>query len=83
VLFHYFDQFVAEYESRFEKEYGFLRPIIKEVVERYLDCGNPDVGLPASGVPIVVKSGSFTFPAAAGDFAHRAIQRGGRNGQSG
>jgi hypothetical protein len=35
-LFHYFDRFLAEYEGRFEKEYGFLRPIIKEVVERYL-----------------------------------------------
>ena len=44
VLFHYFDRFLAEYESRFEKEYGFLRPIIKEVVERYLDCGNPRCG---------------------------------------
>jgi len=44
VLFHYFDQFLREYESRFEKEYGFLRPIIKEVVERYLDCGNPQCG---------------------------------------
>ena len=44
VLFHYFDQFLAEYESRFEKEYGFLRPIIKDVVERYLDCGNPRCG---------------------------------------
>jgi ribosomal protein S27E len=44
VLFHYFDQFLAEYESRFEKAYGFLRPIIKEVVERYLDCGNPRCG---------------------------------------
>jgi hypothetical protein len=44
VLFHYFDQFLADYESRFEKEYGFLRPIIKEVVERYLDCGNPRCG---------------------------------------
>jgi hypothetical protein len=31
VLFHYFDQFLAEYESRFEKEYGFLRPIVKDV----------------------------------------------------
>ena len=40
VLFHYFDQFLAQYERRFEKEYGFLRPIIKEVVERYLECGN-------------------------------------------
>ena len=44
MLFHYFDRFLAEYESRFEKEYGFLRPIIKEVAERYLDCGNPRCG---------------------------------------
>jgi len=34
----------VEYEGRFEKEYGFLRPIIKDVVERYLDCGNPRCG---------------------------------------
>ena len=44
VLFHYFDRFLAEYEGRFEKECGFFRPIIKEVVERYLDCGNPRCG---------------------------------------
>jgi len=43
VLFHYFDRFLTEYESRFEKQYGFFRPIIKEVVERYLDCGHSDV----------------------------------------
>jgi ribosomal protein S27E len=44
VLFHYFDRFLSEYEGRFEREYGFFRPIIKEVVERYLDCGNPRCG---------------------------------------
>jgi len=44
VLFHYFDRFLADYEDRFQKEYGFLRPIIKEVVERSLDCGNPNCG---------------------------------------
>jgi len=44
VLFHYFDRFISEYESRFQRDYGFLRPIIKEVVERYLDCGNPKCG---------------------------------------
>ena len=44
VLFHHFERFLAEYEERFEREYGFLRPIIKEVVERYLDCGNPRCG---------------------------------------
>jgi hypothetical protein len=31
VLFHYFDEFIAEYENRFEKEYGFLRPVIQDV----------------------------------------------------
>jgi len=34
VLFHYFEQFLTEYESRFEKEQGFFRTIIKEVGER-------------------------------------------------
>jgi len=38
---HHFDRFVAEYEARFERAYGFFRPIVKEVVEKYLDCGNP------------------------------------------
>ena len=40
VLFHYFGRFLTEYEGRFEKEYGYFRPVIKEVVERYLDCAN-------------------------------------------
>jgi hypothetical protein len=44
VLFHHFDRFLAEYENRFEKEYGYLRPIIKELVEKYIDCGNPKCG---------------------------------------
>jgi hypothetical protein len=44
VLFHHFERFLAEYESRFERHYGFLRPIVKEVIERYLDCGNPRCG---------------------------------------
>jgi len=44
VLFHYFAEFLREYESRFEREYGFLRPVIQEVVEKYFDCGNPMCG---------------------------------------
>jgi hypothetical protein len=39
VLFHDFDRFLAEYESCFEKEHGFLRPVIKEVVELGMDPG--------------------------------------------
>ena len=44
VLSHHFDRFLTEYEVRFEREYGFFRQIIKDVVERYLDCGNPRCG---------------------------------------
>ena len=44
VLFHHFERFQVEYEGRFEKEYGYFRPTVKEVVERYLDCGNPRSG---------------------------------------
>jgi hypothetical protein len=28
VLFHHFERFVAEYGSRFERDYGFLRPLL-------------------------------------------------------
>jgi len=31
---------LSDYESRFEKEFGCFRPVIKEVMERYLDCSN-------------------------------------------
>jgi hypothetical protein len=44
VLFHYFERFLGEYQLRFEKEYGYLRPIIQDVVNKYLDCGNPKNG---------------------------------------
>ena len=44
VFFHYFELFLREYEDRFEREYGYFRPVIEEVVEKYLDCGNPMCG---------------------------------------
>jgi len=44
VFFHHSVRFVARYEERFEREYSFFWPIIKDVVERYLDCGNPRCG---------------------------------------
>ena len=44
MFFYYFERFLREYEDRFEKEYGFLRPVIQDVVEKYLDCGNPMCG---------------------------------------
>jgi hypothetical protein len=44
VPFHHFERFVAEYKEYIEKAYGYFRPIIKDVVEKYLDCSNPPCG---------------------------------------
>ena len=41
VFFHHIDSFLKAYESRFEREYGYLRSIIQEVVDKYLDCETP------------------------------------------
>jgi hypothetical protein len=46
VLFHHSERFVVEYEARFEREYGYFRPVVREVVERYLDCANLRSGFP-------------------------------------
>jgi hypothetical protein len=32
VLFHHFERFVAEYESRFEREYGYLKASMSRVL---------------------------------------------------
>lgn len=44
VLFHHVEKFLSEYENCFEREHGFLRPGVQEVVDKYLDCGNPKCG---------------------------------------
>ena len=49
VFFYYFERFLREYEVRFEKEYGYFRPVIQDVVEKYLDCGNPMCGFARIG----------------------------------
>jgi hypothetical protein len=48
VLLHYFDKFLADYESRFEKPYGFLRPIIKDAVESAISTA----AVPAADSPM-------------------------------
>ena len=55
VLAHHFEEFLSENERRFEKAYGFFRPIVKKVVEKYLDCGNPFFDCPsyASSRPLL------------------------------
>jgi len=40
----YFDAFLAGYEERYQPRYGFLRPVIPEVVNKFLDCGDLERG---------------------------------------
>lgn len=40
----HFETFVQVYEERFERPYGFWRPYLQEVIDRYLDCGDPHHG---------------------------------------
>jgi len=36
----HFETFEQVYEERFERQYGFFRPYIRQVIYRYLDCGD-------------------------------------------
>ena len=36
----HFQEFLAEYEEKYEKKYGYLRSIVVEVVNKFLECGD-------------------------------------------
>lgn len=40
LLNNHYENFEQHYQQRFEKEYGFFRPVISEVVHDYLKCGD-------------------------------------------
>ena len=44
-----FDELERVWDDRYEKQHGFWRPVIRHVVEQYLDCGNLRCVLPACG----------------------------------
>lgn len=36
----HFSEFIADYEKNYQKKYGYFRPIIEEVVKKYIECGD-------------------------------------------
>ena len=36
----HFEKFERVYDDRFPKQYGFLRPYVKNAIYRYFDCGH-------------------------------------------
>ena len=43
----HFDTFLDIYPKAYEHDYGFLRPVIPEVVEKFMGCGDFTKGFPA------------------------------------
>ena len=52
VLSHHFDRFLTEYESRFEKEYGFLRLIVFTIPKMLRDYQSDTSGI-SSLIPLL------------------------------
>ena len=44
LLQNYFDHFEQIYDDKFEKDYGFYRQVISDVVRAYLKCGDLNEG---------------------------------------
>jgi len=42
---------VQAYPEAYEKRYGFLKPAVEEVVDKYLDSGDLSKGLPFRSAP--------------------------------
>ena len=40
VIENHFERFEQLYPERYEREYGFWRPVVREVILKYLDCGD-------------------------------------------
>lgn len=45
VVFHYHGEYEKVYPERFEKEYGYLRKRVVEVIYKFLDCGILEHGM--------------------------------------
>jgi hypothetical protein len=90
----HFESFELGYDERFSARYGFLRPYVKDVMLRYLDCGDlhggfarikcPDCGHERLLAFVLERSGN---PAASGTSAatsaRHAIRSGWLNSVSG
>jgi hypothetical protein len=61
VLATHFDAFLARYETLFRRRYGYFRPVVREVVERYLDCANPMCGFARIRCPECARDYLLTF----------------------
>ncbi len=48
----HFDDYLSHYKEKYEKSHGYLRPIVLEVVKKYLECGDLSKGFADSRVAV-------------------------------
>ncbi len=46
----YFDEFERVYDERFQHKYGYLRPVIRTAIDKFLKCGDLREGTSSAGV---------------------------------
>jgi hypothetical protein len=51
ILHKHYPDFKTGYDEHCEKQYGFFRPVVDEVVEDYLRCGDSPKDLPGYAAP--------------------------------
>ena len=44
IVYQYMDEFLGSYEDLFEQRYGSLRPVVRNVLERFMACGELKLG---------------------------------------
>jgi hypothetical protein len=59
ILHNNYEEFKANYDESYEKQYGFFRPVIDDVVHDYLKCG--DLGISRSKKRTVWISPYWTY----------------------
>jgi hypothetical protein len=67
------------YESLFEREYGYFRPVVNDFVEKYLDCGNPRCGFARIRCPSCRAEHLLTFSCETGGVVPPIMLKGLRN----
>ena len=72
----HFETFEQVYEDRFARQYGFFRPYVKQVIYRYLDCGDLHNGFAGSSAEIVAMSIFWPFRVNAVTSAHLVTRSG-------
>ncbi|MFZ2630349.1 MAG: hypothetical protein WA081_13365 [Desulfosalsimonadaceae bacterium] len=80
---HHFEDLETAWDDRYQHQYGFFRPYARDVIWRYLDCGDLHLGFAWCGVAIVAMNISCRFHVSAVISARPAIRNGWLNSANG